>query len=161
MCFSIVFDIHKCDMHFCIRLYLTFFRVNGYTRSLMDVKHSYALKSESKSESGPLVENSSQIGVVKSWFGVLMRVDLHTYGWALASPTPTPSPEFAPTRNAVLPPILLCLLTLSEFFHSIQHKRHLNRCRKRSVGTFKCVFIRGVSPQKKMRAGASDGKRDI
>ena len=71
-------------MHFCIRLYLTDFRVNGYTKSLMDVKHSYALKSESKSESGPLVENSSQIGVVKTWFGVLMGVD--TFVWALAPP---------------------------------------------------------------------------
>ena len=48
----------------------------------MDVKHSYALKSGSKSESGPLVENSSQIGAVKTWFSVLMGVDLHTFGWA-------------------------------------------------------------------------------
>ena len=71
-------------MHFCIRLYLTDFRVNGYTKSLMDVKHSYALKSESKS--GPSVENSSQIGVVKTWFGVLMGVDLDTFGWALGPP---------------------------------------------------------------------------
>ena len=104
-------------MYFCIRLYLTDFRVNGYTKSVMDVKHCYALKSESKSESSPLVENSSQMGVVKTWFGVLMGVDLHTFGWAFAPP---PSPESPP-------PILLCLFTLSEYFHSMQHERHLNR----------------------------------
>ena len=70
-------------MHFRIPLYLTNFRVNDCAKSLVDVKHSYALKSGSKSESGPLVENSSQIGAVKTWFSVLMGVDLHTFGWAL------------------------------------------------------------------------------
>ena len=105
-------------MYFCIRLYLTGFRVNGYTKSLMDVKHCYALKSESKSESSPLVENSSQMGVVKTWFGVLMGVDLHTFGWALASPPVLSSPH---------PPNLAMSIHLNEYFHSMQHERHLNR----------------------------------
>ena len=60
---------------------LTFMQNN-----VMDVKHPFALKTKSKSESGPSVENSSQIGAVKTWFGVLMGVELHTSGWAFVPP---------------------------------------------------------------------------
>ena len=74
-------------MHFCIRLYLTDFRINGYTRSLMDAKHSYALKSEYKSESGPLVENSSQIGVVETHGLVCSWVSIYIL---LGEPSPPP-----------------------------------------------------------------------
>ena len=43
-------------------------------KNLMDVKHSCSLKSESKSESGPLHwwKTVARIGAVRIWFGVLL-----------------------------------------------------------------------------------------
>ena len=86
----------------------------------------------------------SKHGLVCSWVSIYIL---------LGGPSPPPPVLSSP------PSILLCLFTLSEYFHSMQHERHLNRWWRRSIGTFKCVFIRGVATKK--RAGASHGKRDI
>ena len=62
-----------------------------------------------------------------------------------------------PVLSSPPPPILLCLFTLSEYFHSMQHERHLNRWWRRSIGTFKCVFIRGVATKKNWERGPATG----